>query len=189
VIHCYVGGAIAWPIEGLSQQASRTHRVAYLAWLAQTSTFIKERFKELDTRRRKPDFRCALRSRATRNLATCIRAGQEHPMYHYWFRNGDCKAAKSPPELFRCSAMWRSDRIWCCPKLEPPRPNVQDRRASRRAQWQAARVAQPVRSGHPHCRCARGASRTVTMVALPQLRKAAEAVPALAICDAQAQVN
>jgi hypothetical protein len=26
-----VGGAIAWPIEGLSQQAPRIHRVAYLA--------------------------------------------------------------------------------------------------------------------------------------------------------------
>ena len=24
------GGAIAWPLEGLSQQASRTYRVAYL---------------------------------------------------------------------------------------------------------------------------------------------------------------
>ena len=43
-----VGGAIAWPVEGLSQQASRVRRVAYLA-LAGTedSTFVKERLKEL----------------------------------------------------------------------------------------------------------------------------------------------
>jgi putative ABC transport system substrate-binding protein len=42
------GGAIAWPIGAWSQQAPRMHRVAYLA-LAGTddSTFIKERFKEL----------------------------------------------------------------------------------------------------------------------------------------------
>jgi putative ABC transport system substrate-binding protein len=42
------GGAIAWPIEAWSQAASRTHRVGYLA-LAGTddSTFIKERFREL----------------------------------------------------------------------------------------------------------------------------------------------
>jgi ABC-type uncharacterized transport system substrate-binding protein len=42
------GGAIAWPIEGWSQQASRTRRVAFLALTgADDSTFIKERLKEL----------------------------------------------------------------------------------------------------------------------------------------------
>ncbi|MBV8426578.1 MAG: ABC transporter substrate-binding protein [Hyphomicrobiales bacterium] len=43
-----IGGAIAWPLEGRSQGAPRTYRIAYLA-LAGTneSAFVKERLKEL----------------------------------------------------------------------------------------------------------------------------------------------
>jgi putative tryptophan/tyrosine transport system substrate-binding protein len=43
-----VGGTIAWPVEVLSQQASRTFRVGYLA-LAGTddAMFVKERLKQL----------------------------------------------------------------------------------------------------------------------------------------------
>ena len=42
------GGVIAWPLEGLSQQASKSYRVAYLALAGNDdSIFIKERFREL----------------------------------------------------------------------------------------------------------------------------------------------
>ncbi len=42
------GAAAAWPLEGRSQQASRTYRIAYLA-LAGTddATIVKERLEEL----------------------------------------------------------------------------------------------------------------------------------------------
>jgi putative ABC transport system substrate-binding protein len=162
-----VGGAIAWPIEGLSQQASRTHRVAYLA-LAGTddSTFIKERFKELGYKEGENlifDLRSAhgqletlgeLASELVKNNPDVIITG---------FGTATAKAAQVATRTIPVVFSNVGDPIGSgvVQSLSRPGANVTGLAGQAAELSEAARVAQPVRSGHPHCRCARGASRTV----------------------------
>jgi putative ABC transport system substrate-binding protein len=188
-----VGGAIAWPIEGLSQQASRTHRVAYLA-LAGTddSTFIKERFKELGYKEGENlifDLRSAhgqletlgeLASELVKNNPDVIITG---------FGTATAKAAQVATRTIPVVFSNVGDPIGSgvVQSLSRPGANVTGL-AGQAAELSGKRLellGQFVPDIHTVAVLEEPAA-PFTMVALPQLRKAAEARgQQLAICDAR----